>query len=99
MPRHSATRGKADLTAFPCESAQCLRCCVNGAIVEGRVDNVRGLDLRRSLDKSRHRLQHLWIGIGVVSLGVDFVVPQTDRGHINPAWASECDFVLKTILF
>jgi YceI-like domain len=66
--------------------------------MESRGDNVSGLNLRRSLDKSCHRLQHLRINIGVVSFGIGFVFPQTDCSHINFAGTSECDFVLKVIL-
>src|SRR5580700_1009114 len=65
-------------------------------LVEGRGDNVRGLNFRRSLDKSRHHLQHLRIGIGVVSFGIGFVFPQTDCSHINSTGSSECNFVLET---
>ena len=67
--------------------------------MESGGDNVRGLNPRRSLDKSCHRLQHLGIGIGVVSFGIGLVFPQTDRGHINSAGTGECDFVLETVLF
>src|SRR5438876_6844658 len=67
--------------------------------MEGRGDNVSGLNLGRSLDKSYDHLQHFRIGIGVVSLGIGFVFPQTDCSYINSAGTSECDFVLKTILF
>src|SRR3984957_5111967 len=76
-----------------------LRCYKFGALVKGRVDNVRGLNLRRSVDKSCHRLQHLRISIGVVSFGISFVIPQTDCRHINSTGTSESYFVLKTILF
>ena len=67
--------------------------------MEGRGDNVGGLNFRRSLDKSCHRLQHLWVGIGVVGFGIDLVFPQTDCGHINSVGTSECDFVLEILLF
>ncbi len=67
--------------------------------MEGRGDNVSGLNLGRSLDKSSDRLQHFRIGIGVVSLGIGFVFPQTDCSYINSAGTRECDFVFKTILF
>src|ERR1700686_2182344 len=76
-----------------------LRCYEFGALVKGRVNNVRGLNLGRPLDESCQRLQHLRIGIGVVSLGISFVFPQTDCSHINSTGTSESDFVLETILF
>src|ERR1039458_9285389 len=68
-----------------CEKAHVLRCCVNGDFMEGRVDNVRYLNLGRALDKSCHRLQHLRIDFGVVSFGIGFVCPQTDCCHVNSA--------------
>ena len=58
-------------------------------LLEGRGDNVGGLNFWRSLDKSCHRLQHLRIGIGVVGFGIGFVFPQTDCSHINSARTSE----------
>src|SRR5947208_13804314 len=67
--------------------------------MEGRGDNVSGLNLGRSLDKSSDRLQHFRIGIGVVSLGIGFVFPQTDCSYINSAGTRECEFFFKTILF
>src|SRR5260370_470349 len=67
--------------------------------MEGRGDNVRGLNLGRSLDKSCQRLKHFRIGIGVVSFGIGFAFPQADCSYINPAGTSKCDFVLETILF
>src|SRR4029077_17370081 len=76
-----------------------LRCYGNNIVVEGRVDNLRALNLRRTLDKSSSRLQRLRIGIGVVSFDISFVFPQTYCSHINSAGTSECDFVLETILF
>jgi hypothetical protein len=65
----------------------------------GRGDNVGGLNLGRSLDKSCYRLQHLRIGIGVVRFRVFLVLPETDCSHINSAGTGECDFVLETVLF
>ncbi len=64
----------------------------------GSSNHVKGVNLRRSLDKPCQRVQHLWVGIGVVSVGIVFVVPQTDCGHINSARTGECDLVFKTIL-
>lgn len=70
----------------------------NLVILEGRGDNVVGVHLPCSIDKSRQRLQYLRIGMCVVVVGVAFVVPQTDRDHINSTGPSESDFVLKAIL-
>jgi hypothetical protein len=46
-----AADAKAGLTAFPCQKLALLCCCVNGDVMEGRGDNVGGLNLGRSLDK------------------------------------------------
>src|ERR1035438_3278858 len=67
-------------------------------LLEGRGDNVKGVNLGRSLDKSCQRLQHLRIGTVVVVVGIFLVFPQTDRGHINSAGTGESDFVLKAVL-
>src|SRR5690349_15983758 len=86
------------LTAFPREKLTALRCCVNGDLMAGRGDHVRGLNLGGSLDKSCHRLQHFRIGVGVVSFSIGLAFPQTDCSHINSAGTSERDFVPETIL-
>jgi hypothetical protein len=75
--------GKTGLTAYSCGKFTVLRCCVNGELVERRGDNVRGLNLGRSFDKSCHRLQHLGIGIGVVRFGIGLLFQQSDCSHIN----------------
>ena len=71
----------------------------SGNLVEGRVDNVKSLNLGRAVDKSRQRLQHLLVGMGVVIVGIVLVIPQADCSHINSPGTSERDFVLKAILF
>jgi hypothetical protein len=67
-------------------------------LLEGRGDNVKGVNLGRSLEKSCQSLQHLRIGIGVVVVGIFLVFPQTNRGHINSPRTGESDFVLKAVL-
>src|SRR5450432_3346393 len=54
-------------------------------LVEGRIDNVKVVNLRRSVDESCQRLQHVRISLRVVSLGIGLVLPQTDCGHIDTA--------------
>ncbi len=68
-------------------------------ILEGRGDNVKGVNLGCSLDKFCQRLQHLRVGAGVVSVGIVLVVPQTDCGNIYSARTCKCDLVFKTVLF
>src|ERR1700692_4048005 len=54
-------------------------------MMEGRGDLLERLNLGRSIDHSCNVLQHLWVGIGVVSVCIGFVLPQTDRNHIHGA--------------
>src|SRR5579864_8590214 len=79
-------------------NSECLLRGHEFVLLEGRGDNVKGVNLGRSLDKSRQRLQHLWVCIRVVVVGFFLVLPQTDRGHIDSAGTGERDFVLKAIL-
>ena len=44
------------------QSSQPLRCYSNGDLMEGRVDNLTGLHLGRSIDYSCQGLQHFWVG-------------------------------------
>jgi hypothetical protein len=59
---------KAELPAFSCEEIglPLLRCYMCGDLMEGRVDNVGGLNLGRSLDEPCHGFQHFGVSIGVV---------------------------------
>src|ERR1022692_4203710 len=68
-------------------------------LVECRIDNVKIVNLWRSLDKSCQRLQHVRISLRVVSLGIGLIFPQTDCGHINSVRTCESDFVPETMLF
>ena len=54
-------------------------------MMKGRSDLLERLNLGRSIDHSCNGLQHLWVGIGVVSVCIGFVLPQTDRSHIRGA--------------
>src|SRR5450631_634630 len=71
----------------------------SGNLVEGGIDNVKVVNLWGSLDKACQRLQHVWVSLRVVSLGIGLIFPQTDCGHINSARTSESDFVLEAMLF
>src|SRR5450755_3631286 len=81
------------------KGSQLLRSYSNGDLMEGRVDHLTRLNLGRSLNKFCQSLQHFWIGFGIVSLCIGFVVPQTDCSDLCTARTREGDFVLKTILF
>src|ERR1700737_2627158 len=80
------------------KGSQPLRWYSNGDLMEGRVDNITGLNLGRSIDKYRHGLQHFGVSIGVVCIGTSFVVPQADGSHIDSAGTAERNFVLKAVL-
>src|SRR5579863_1330233 len=67
-------------------------------LLQGRGDNVKGVNLGRSLDKSCQSLQHLRIQAGVVVVSILLVFPQTDRGHVNSTGTGERYFVLEAIL-
>src|SRR5450755_655787 len=89
--------GKAEFTPpSRTKGPQCL--CCYGDLMEGRVHNLAGLNLGRSLDEPCHGLQHFGVHTGVVIISADFVVPQTDGSHIDSAGARERNFVLKAVL-
>src|ERR1700737_3692110 len=50
----------------------------NGDLMEGRVGNLIGFNLRSSLNHSRQDLCYFWIGSAVVSFRVLCCVPQAD---------------------
>src|SRR5947209_9431379 len=72
---------------------------VSGDLVEGRVGNLIGFNLRSSLNHSRQDLRHFWIGPAVVSFRVLCSFPQTDSECFPSARSNERDFVLEPFLF
>src|SRR5580698_717619 len=101
--RHSvfcaeALSREGDVSRLPVRELSVLRCGVSGDLMERRVDDVGGLNLGRSLDKSCQGLQHFGIRGSVVIFCTDFVVPQTDGSHIDSAGAGERNFILKAVL-
>src|ERR1039458_871345 len=81
------------------DGSECpLRGYENIVLLERRGDHVKGVNLGRAVEESCQGLQHLRIGIRVVSVGIVLVFPQTDCGHIYSARTGERDFVLETIL-
>src|ERR1039458_7116568 len=84
------TRRRGCNSASSCPTnSKCLLRGHEFVLLEGRGDNVKGVNLGCSLDKSCQRLQHLWIGVGVIVVGIFLVFPQTDRDHINSAGTGE----------
>src|SRR6266852_6011274 len=71
----------------------------SGDLVERRVSDVKGFNLRRSLNYSGEELRHFWVSSAVVSLGILRFVPQTDSERFRPALANERDFVPESLLF
>src|SRR2546426_4202758 len=55
-----------------------LALALSGDLVEGRVGNLVGLNLRRSLNHGREVLQHFGIGVAAIGVRVLFPIPQTD---------------------
>src|SRR2546425_11859132 len=71
----------------------------SGDLVERRVSDVKGFNLRRSLNYRGEELRHFWVSSAVVSLGILRFVPQTDSERFRPALANERDFVPESLLF
>src|SRR5437879_1779047 len=71
----------------------------SGDLVERRVSDVKGFNLRRSLNYRGEELRHFWVSSAVVSLGILCFVPQTDSERFRPALANERDFVSESLLF
>src|ERR1700680_2027633 len=67
--------------------------------VEGRIGNLIGVNLRRSLNNSPNNLKQFWIGIAGISVRVLFLIPQTDTDSLRSAWSNKGNFVLETFLF
>src|SRR5713226_3671533 len=76
-----------------------LGCYSSGDLVEGRVANLIGFNLRSSLNDSRQDLHHFWIGPAVVSFRVLCPVPQTNSERFLFPRGDERDLVLEPGLF
>src|SRR5258707_11327671 len=93
------TRERADLAAPPTkEPLSASRRDASGDLVEGRIGNLVGANLRCSLNHLRQGLQHSWIGIAAIGLGVLFLIPQTDSDGFRSPRGDERDFVLEAFL-
>src|SRR5260370_41364036 len=73
--------------------------CGSGDLVERRVSNVIGLNLRSSLNYRGEDLRHFGVSSAVVSLGILILVPHTDCELFRTALANKRDFVLESFLF
>ena len=85
--------GKADISRLPVGELTVLGCCLNGDLMKGRHNNVRGLNLGRAFDKSCHHLQYLRIRIDLVGFGIGFVFPQTNCSHCSHINSAETSVI------
>src|SRR5213594_499936 len=67
-------------------------------LVEGRVRNLVGLNLRCSLNHLRQARQHLRIDVAAIVVRVLFPIPQTDRNRFGAVRGEERNLVLEAIL-
>src|SRR5229473_2737788 len=65
-------------------------------LVERRIGDVVGFNLRGSLNYCGEKLRHFWVRSAVVSLGILRCVPQTDSKRFPAALADKRDFVLES---
>src|SRR5882762_6493951 len=73
--------------------------CGSGDLVERRVSDVKGFNLRSSLNYRGEDLRHFWVSSAVVSPSILCFVPQTDCERFGAALSNEGDFVLESFLF
>src|SRR5271166_3217987 len=74
-------------------------CHGSGDLVERRVSDVIGFNLRSTLNYHGEDLCHFWVSSAVVSLGILRFVPQTDCERFSAALTNERNFVLESFLF
>ena len=78
-------RGRTDPAPTPeRKELPALDCYGSSDLVEGRVGNLIGFNLRSSLNYSRQELLHFGIRSAVVGFRVLFVFPQTDSERFSP---------------
>src|SRR6266849_4812761 len=71
----------------------------SGDLVERRVSDVKGFNLRSSVNYCGKDLRHFWVGSTVISLGILGFVPQTDSERFRAPLSNERDLVLESLLF
>src|SRR2546425_403661 len=76
-----------------------LALALSGDLVEGRVGNLVGPNLRRSLNHGREVLQHFGIGVAAIGVRVLFPIPQTDGDGVLAVWIEERELVCEAGLF
>src|SRR6516165_5697718 len=67
-------------------------------LMKCRVQDLRDLDFRDSLDYRFKHFQYVLVGAAVVRFGALFAVPETDRKHVTRAGHGKGDFVLEARL-
>src|SRR5438132_5766682 len=75
-----------------------LGCYGSSDLVDGRVTNVPGLNLRRSVKHFRQGLQHLCITSAAIGFRVLLLIPETDSNRFPSGWSDERDLVLEAFL-
>src|ERR1700739_517742 len=75
FPRKGAGNGPPP-TEF--ESLLASGCYASSGLSQGRVGNLKVLDLRSTVDHFRQRLQHFWIAAAEIGFRILFLVPKTD---------------------
>ncbi len=68
-------------------------------LVEGRVANLIDAYLRSALNHFPQGLQHSWIDIAAIGVGILFLIPQTDSDGFGAPRDDECYFVLEAFCF
>jgi hypothetical protein len=67
-------------------------------LVEGRVANLIDAYLRSALNHFPQGLQHSWIGIAAIGVGILFLIPQTDSDGFGAPRDDERHFVPEALL-
>src|SRR5204862_4552582 len=72
---------------------------LRGDLVERRVGNLVGPNLRRSVNDGRQGLQHCWISVAAIRLRVLLPVPQADGNGVLAVGGEERELVGEPVLF
>ena len=68
---------------------------LSGNVMEGRIANLIGANLRNSFNHFPECLEDFWIGIAAVGVRVLFLIPQADSDNFRSTGDDERDFVLE----
>src|SRR6185437_1036125 len=65
---------------------------------EGRLQDLRRFQLRRTIDYAGHHLEHIVVRIAPIGIGVFLVVPETHGKYVCAAGSGKRDFVPESLL-